>query len=106
MKTEENPKVAREIPLDRLLLETDCLWCEIRASHAGFGYVKTKFLTKTEKKYEKDCCVKGCNEPVHIMQVAHVTAGIKGISVKEVAVASTANTLQLFGKLFKDNKIQ
>ncbi len=23
------------VPLDRLLLETDCPWCEIRPSHAG-----------------------------------------------------------------------
>lgn len=35
LKTEENLQVMAAVPLDRLLLETDCPWCEIRPSHAG-----------------------------------------------------------------------
>ena len=27
------------VPLDRLMLETDCPWCDIRPSHAGKKYV-------------------------------------------------------------------
>lgn len=35
LKTEDNLQVMAAVPLDRLLLETDCPWCEIRPSHAG-----------------------------------------------------------------------
>lgn len=35
LKTEDNLHVMAAVPLDRLLLETDCPWCEIRPSHAG-----------------------------------------------------------------------
>ncbi|KAI2631608.1 TatD family hydrolase [Xylaria nigripes] len=38
-KTEENCSVVKEIPLDRLMLETDGPWCEIRPSHAGWRYL-------------------------------------------------------------------
>ena len=38
-KTEENCAVVREIPLDRLMLETDGPWCEIRPTHAGWKYL-------------------------------------------------------------------
>jgi len=101
LKTESNINTARDIPLDRLLLETDCPWCDIRASHASFKHVKTKFATKSEKKYESDCYVKGRYEPTHIIQVAEVIAGIKGISVNEVANVGTSNAHKLFGKMEK-----
>ncbi|KAI1328095.1 hypothetical protein F5Y16DRAFT_398742 [Xylariaceae sp. FL0255] len=38
-KTEENCAVVRTIPLDRLMLETDGPWCEIRPTHAGWRYL-------------------------------------------------------------------
>ena len=31
------------VPGDRLLLETDCPWCDIRPSHAGHKLVKTRY---------------------------------------------------------------
>ena len=104
LKTEENINVVKEIPLDKILLETDCPWCDIRPTHAGYNHVQTKFPTKTEKKYESGSCVKGRYEPIHIIQVAEVVAGIKGVSIEEVATASTSNAYKLFGKLDKYKK--
>ena len=35
LRTQDNLEVIAMVPLDRLLLETDSPWCEIRPSHAG-----------------------------------------------------------------------
>jgi Mg-dependent DNase len=96
LKTQDNLDVVQHIPLERILLETDCPWCDIRPTHAGWEHVRTKFDVKTEKKYDRDYCVKGRNEPCHIVQVAEVIAGIKGVSVEEVATVSRQNAQDLF----------
>ncbi|KAK1985188.1 TatD family hydrolase [Colletotrichum cereale] len=41
-KTEENCEVVRQIALDRMMIETDGPWCEIRPSHFGFKYLIEK----------------------------------------------------------------
>jgi len=61
LKTEENCTVAAEIPLDRLMLETDCPYCEIKNTHFSSKFVKTKFAAS--KKYEAGKLHKGRNEP-------------------------------------------
>ncbi|KAI4599263.1 hypothetical protein KJ359_002222 [Pestalotiopsis sp. 9143b] len=38
-KTADNCAVVREIHLDRLMLETDGPWCEVRPSHEGYKYL-------------------------------------------------------------------
>ncbi|KAI0181721.1 hypothetical protein GGR52DRAFT_525936 [Hypoxylon sp. FL1284] len=38
-KTADNCAVVRDIPLDRLMLETDGPWCEVRPSHEGWKYL-------------------------------------------------------------------
>lgn len=37
LKTEENLEVARMVPLEKLHIETDAPWCEMRKSHASYG---------------------------------------------------------------------
>lgn len=39
LKTKENCSVVREIHLDRIMLETDGPWCEVRPSHEGWKYL-------------------------------------------------------------------
>lgn len=90
LKTEENLAVTKEVPLERLQIETDGPWCEIRPSHASSKYLKdAPPLPKSVKKekWAPDAMVKGRNEPCQITRVAHVVAGVKGISVEEVAQA-------------------
>ncbi|KAG5979435.1 hypothetical protein E4U55_005169 [Claviceps digitariae] len=41
-KTVENCAVVRAVRLDRLMLETDGPWCEVRPSHEGFKYLLQK----------------------------------------------------------------
>ncbi|KAF9870488.1 putative TatD family hydrolase [Colletotrichum karsti] len=41
-KTEENCEVVKQIALDRMMLETDGPWCEIRPSHFGYKYLIEK----------------------------------------------------------------
>ncbi|KHO01910.1 hydrolase, TatD family protein [Metarhizium album ARSEF 1941] len=38
-KTEENCQVVKAVRLDRLMIETDGPWCEVRPSHQGYKYL-------------------------------------------------------------------
>lgn len=40
LKTEENLQVVLQIPIDKLMIETDAPWCEIRKSHAGYKFLE------------------------------------------------------------------
>ncbi|MGI6076973.1 MAG: TatD family hydrolase [Fastidiosipilaceae bacterium] len=64
--------VARTVPLDRLLLETDC-----------------PFLTPHPFRGKR-------NEPAYLPYIAERIAEIRGISVADVAEATTANAERLF----------
>jgi TatD DNase family protein len=97
LRTPENLEVARQLDLSRILLETDCPYCDVKRTHAGYQFVKTLFPTKPEKKFELGFGVKGRNEPCNIVQVAEVIAGARGITVEELAEACYENSLRLYG---------
>lgn len=102
LKTEENLAVVKEIPLERMQIETDGPWCEIRPSHASSQHLKDydgPWLPKGVKKekWQSGLMVKGRNEPVAITQVAHVIAKVKGISTQEVCAAAWRNSIEMFG---------
>ncbi|SCU85164.1 LAFA_0D14202g1_1 [Lachancea sp. 'fantastica'] len=48
-KTPENIECLREVPLDRLLLETDAPWCDIRRTHESYKYLFTNDTVSSEK---------------------------------------------------------
>ncbi|KAF1814400.1 deoxyribonuclease tatD [Eremomyces bilateralis CBS 781.70] len=100
LKTEENLEVVKQIPLERLQIETDGPWCEMRPSHASAVLLKdAPVLPKSVKKekWVKGAMIKGRNEPVSIPRVALAIAKIKGISVEEVCKVSSANSIRMFG---------
>ncbi|CAM9270453.1 unnamed protein product, partial [Heterosigma akashiwo] len=77
LKTEENCEVVKRIPLDRLMLETDAPWCEIRATHAAYSLIQTKFDSKKNSKFQPGVCVKSRYEPCHMVQVAEAAAALR-----------------------------
>ena len=73
-KNAKKPKeVAQEIPLDKLLIETDC-----------------PYLTPHPYRGKR-------NEPAYVKLVAEQIAELKGISLAEVGKATTENAKKLFG---------
>ena len=100
MKTQENCEVVKNIPLDRLMIETDCPYCDIRNSHISAQYVKTVLPRKEHKKYNPESAefsiVKDRNEPCTIVQVVEVIAALKQLSVETVAEVAWQNTLKMF----------
>ena len=73
-KNAKKPKeVAESIPLDRLLVETDC-----------------PYLTPHPYRGKR-------NEPAYVKLIAEEIAGLKGLSFEEIAEATTQNAKKLFG---------
>jgi TatD DNase family protein len=116
LKTNENIETVKQLPLNRLILETDCPWCEIKPTHAGYRYIinsgssstttttttaTTLYPTMKDKKYNRELgyCVKNRTEPCHVIQVARVVAGVKGVSMDNVVQVCNQNVHDLFGSL-------
>ncbi len=79
-KNAENLRaVARRIPLERLLIETDC-----------------PYLTPVPFRGKR-------NEPARVLEVARQIAELKNIPVEEVGCVTTANFSHLFGISDMDN---
>ncbi|XP_065897209.1 deoxyribonuclease TATDN1-like [Dysidea avara] len=97
LKTENNLEVVKAIPADKILLETDAPWCEIRPTHASSKFVTTQFPpAKKKEKWESGCSVKSRNEPRNLLHVLEVVAGVKGMDVLQLAQQVFVNTCNLF----------
>lgn len=98
LRTPESLQVCYEsLPLDRILLETDCPYCEIRATHPGSHHVKTQWPAKAEKKFERGATVKSRQEPCHIIQIAEVVAATKQVPLAELAETVYQSSCSLYG---------
>lgn len=99
LKTEKNLEVVKALPNDKIMLETDSPWCEIRSTHASHKHVNTKFETvkkQNKQKWQKDVLIVGRNEPCTIIQVLEVIAGVKGEDPEKLAAIFHDNTLKVF----------
>ncbi|CCC13589.1 unnamed protein product [Sordaria macrospora k-hell] len=53
-KTAENCAVVKEIRLDRIMLETDGPWCEVRGGHEGWKYLVQYYQREREVREKKE----------------------------------------------------
>lgn len=105
LKTEENLEVVKAIPEDRLMIETDAPWCDIRPTHASFSHLKNisedemkvySPPSKKKEKFELGCMVKSRNEPCTTGLVLHVVASIRGKDPAELSEIIWTNTCKVF----------
>ncbi|KAL1291693.1 uncharacterized protein [Arachis hypogaea] len=97
LKTTENLDVVRDIPVEKMMIETDSPYCEIKNTHAGISFVKSTWPSKKKEKYDQECIVKGRNEPCLVRQVLEVVAGCKGINdVGSLSKTLYHNTCRVF----------
>ncbi|XP_050534908.1 deoxyribonuclease TATDN1 isoform X3 [Daktulosphaira vitifoliae] len=100
LRTEENLKTVKEIPSNRLLLETDCPWCEIKQTHPSYAHIKTKFESVKKEKFKDGYMVKGRNEPCTIIQVLECLASVRKEDPVILGQQIYDNTMNLF---FRNN---
>ena len=72
-KAEELREVARQVPLDRLLIETDC-----------------PYLTPIPYRGKR-------NEPAYVVEVARCLAGLHGVDIEEIGRITSENFNRFFG---------
>ena len=97
LRTEDNLRVVAQIPADRLLLETDGPWCDIRKTHPGHKHVRTEWPTVTKpKKWVEGKCVRSRQEPCHLRQVLEVCAAVRDVDADVLAQQVYENTCRLF----------
>ncbi|KAJ9091751.1 hypothetical protein QFC19_008961 [Naganishia cerealis] len=100
LKTEENLHVISQIPLTRLMLETDAPWCSITSSSAAAKHLPPPGHALAPigkvKSFKPGQGVKGRNEPADVGVVAYVVAQAMGRPVEEVVQAAWKNTVRIF----------
>lgn len=115
LKTPENLDVAKVVPLDRLLIETDGPYCEIKNTHAsrkiidGLGEksISKRLLSSIpvvkKEKFIAGSMVRGRNEPCTLPEVLEVLYELRkdeltpGASIEDFAMIIQSNTARLFG---------
>lgn len=97
LKTPENLEVVKGIPVERMMIETDSPYCEIKSTHAGISLTKSSWPSKKKEKYDEACLVKGRNEPCLVRQVLEVVAGCKSLSdLDHLSKTIYHNTCRMF----------
>ncbi|KFY58569.1 hypothetical protein V496_06071 [Pseudogymnoascus sp. VKM F-4515 (FW-2607)] len=117
IRAAEGIDVVRALPLERLHVETDGPWCEMRPTHASAAFVgpaydgpgkddevakevlerEAGYRWVKKERWSEGALVKGRNEPCLIGRVVVAVARIKGVRVEEVAEAAWGNSRRMFG---------
>lgn len=97
LKTKENLEVVAQIPLEKIMLETDGPWCQIRPTHASHGLAPALDIeSKKPEKFVKGECVKGRCEPCEISRIATVVAAVHDKPESVVIESAWRNTVSVF----------
>lgn len=100
-KDKESLEMTAAIPLDRLHIETDAPWGEIKpnseVNKRYFANVASLPANKKKDKWDGEFMVKERNESCSMERVAFVVAGLKGVEVDVVANAAWENSIKMFG---------
>ncbi|KAJ5286629.1 hypothetical protein N7478_002315 [Penicillium angulare] len=99
-RTDEQIEMVKYIPLDRLQLETDAPWCELSSNDTKINqFLEAARPLPPSRKHNKFILgqmVKTRNESCTIERVAFVVAGLKGVTMEEVAEAAWRNSCRMF----------
>jgi TatD DNase family protein len=97
----ESVEMVAAIPLERLQIETDAPWGEIKASsNLAKRYcinAPSALPSKKKDKWDVGSLVKERNESCNMHTVAFVVAGLRGCTVEEIANAAWQNSARMFG---------
>ncbi|KAJ8925993.1 hypothetical protein NQ315_009848 [Exocentrus adspersus] len=99
LKTEQNLETVKHLPSDKILIETDCPWCEIKQSHAGYKFVSKEnqsVLSVKKEKWMPNHMVKSRNEPCGIRQVLDVVSAVRNENPDDLCEKIYQNTANLF----------
>lgn len=107
-RDKENIESLKAIPLNRLLIETDAPWCDIRRTHESWNFlpidyepkyksVKRDKLWKLPRDSWKELMIKGRNEPCTMELVAQVVANVKKIPIEEVINTIWQTSCDVYG---------
>ncbi|SAM04075.1 hypothetical protein [Absidia glauca] len=105
LKTQENLNVVKAIPRDRLMIETDGPWCDIRPTHASFAHLANvpqeemqlyAPISKKKERFEMGSTVKNRCEPCSIGSVLHVVASVRNEDPQTLAETVWENTCNVF----------
>ena len=100
LRTEDSLKVAKEIPTDRLLVESDAPWCGLKPAHASSPFFQPLDFPQVKKEkaqgQEGKVMVNDRNEPVACLSVLSVLATIRNQDLNVLADHVYANSQRLF----------
>ncbi|KAJ2656868.1 hypothetical protein IWW48_004792 [Coemansia sp. RSA 1200] len=103
LKTDDNLAVVKLIPADRLMIETDCPYCEIRPTHASHKLLDPAGVAswtapdaKRKERWCSDSMVKSRNEPCTVRLVLQAVAKLLAIDEAELAARMFENTCKVF----------
>lgn len=97
----ESLQMVADIPLSHLQIETDAPW-----GYLGDGNALVKRYcvnasplpaSKKRDKWDAQCMIKERNESCAMERVAFIVAGLKGLTIEEVADAAWENSVTMFG---------
>ena len=94
--TEERIDTMKNIPLQRLHIETDSPFCDIKRTSAAFKYINRTSLGLRLPKYKPDSLVMRRNEPCNIIDIATIMSKITDNDYSSIVNTVYSNSQRIF----------